>query len=65
MPPTSETCSCGRVKYTPADLERWQREIAKHDSPMTFNPDWAKPICWTGRSHHCLMRKLPEDITND
>lgn len=58
----SDTCSCGRQKYTTEDLARWQSEIdafgRNGGDARDFNPEWARSICWTMRAFRCQMRPL-------
>lgn len=48
-----ERCpDCGRVKCTEADLERWwagRDDPTQLDAEGYYNPEWAKPLCWTLR----------------
>lgn len=43
------TCTCGRPKYTEADLQRWRDGLARGeaDAEGYYNPEWARALCWT------------------
>lgn len=53
----SITCMCGRPKWTPPDLKRWDEESLGKD-PRAFNPDWAKAICWHNGIGKCPMKRV-------
>jgi hypothetical protein len=61
----SEVCKCGRARYTSSDLLRWQDEVDEFGKSggngVSFNPDWAKPICWTIAGASCNYKKLPKE----
>ena len=55
----AESCDvCLRPKYSPADLRRWEYEVAEitklGGEPLKHNPEWARAICWTNRSYRCV-----------
>lgn len=50
-------CTCGRPKWTQPDLKRWEEESLGKD-PRTFNPDWAKAICWYSGGDKCPMKSV-------
>lgn len=51
-------CTCGRPKWTPPDLQRWEDEARECPIPTKFNPDWAKSICWYVGPDKCPMKPV-------
>lgn len=59
--PAPTTCTCGRPKYTPADLKRWEddmRDYYRAGGEHPYNPQWALAICWTVPDQRCNMKPL-------
>jgi len=56
------------VRTTAEDLARWSIESEEHrtsgSATMTFNPDWAKALCWTMAEHadQCPMKPQLEKL---
>jgi hypothetical protein len=56
------TCTCGRLKYTREDLNRWNQEICDAmGTRENFHPEWARGICWTDPKHLCQMKLLSKE----
>lgn len=55
-------CKCGRPRYTAENMMRWENQLARHKfgggNVHTFNPEWARAICWAVHDVACNLKPL-------